>query len=164
MRFNDDVIEVLRPKLAPDGIISFNLDDLLIHTNEKTSYIIKELKGDSITQLEQNLDNFLHSIISISKNELTVESMIFILRCNTDFLFSQYQILKLKFEEVTTKNNIWFGHGVLQHIDIVETLQLSVFYFRGDMKITGLNSKPINVCEKFLAQIEYVNKCLERNK
>jgi hypothetical protein len=164
LRFNEDVIEVLRPKLAPDGIISFNLGDLLFHTNEKTSYVIKELTGDSIAQLEQELDDLLHSITSISKNELTVESMIFILRCNADLLFSHYRIIKSKFEEVTAKNNIWFGHGVSQQVDIVEKLQLSVFYFRGEMQITGLNSKPIKVCEKFLEQVEYVNKCLERDK
>jgi hypothetical protein len=153
----------LRPKLAPEGIIGFNSGDLIFHTNEKTSYVIKELTGDSIVQLEQELDDFLHSITLISKNELTVESMIFILKCNADLLFSHYRMIKLKFEAVTAKNNIWFGHGVSQQIDIVAKIQLSVFYFRGEIQITGLNSKPIKVCEKFLAQVEYVNKCLERD-
>jgi hypothetical protein len=144
----------------PTGIISLPQDEVLLMACGMESYMYIELEGDGVCQIRQRLSEELNAITLMPRNNSTIESVGFVLRSNSELLWSEFHEINSKFEELCKNGNMHFNYGIVEEKDRSKRIFLSIFYFTGEVKHQSSDDASFHVDEEFLAQVRTINKNL----
>jgi len=151
--------EIISTCCIPKGIIPLLQEDIFLMACGMQSYKYFEIEGYGIDQIRQRLCEELNAITLMPRNNLTIESVGFVLRCNSDLLWSEFHEIKSKFEGLCKHCNMQFNYGVVEGKESTKNIFLSAFYFIGENKVNSDNTS-FDFDEKFLAQVKEINKIL----
>jgi hypothetical protein len=155
-------LKLIEQQIEPNDIFGFTYEDLTTNSKDAEAFLHDELIGENIHLLMEHVKEFLAIISSTYRDELTVETMCFQIKANSDLLFVDYQLIYSEFLKFNKKNNIWFTHhGVALNDELSSRLTISVFYFQGSIDITSEVTVQPDQWKDFLKQVEYVNKYLK---
>lgn len=144
----------------PKGIISLPQDEVLLMAYGMESYIYIELEGESVCQIRQRLSEELNAIALMPRNNSTIESVGFVLRSNSELLWSEFHEINSKFEDLCKNGNMHFNYGIVEEKDRSKRISLSIFYFTGEMKHHSSDDASFHVDEECLVQVRTINKSL----
>jgi len=157
---SDEFKELISALAIPKGTIALTEHDLFSMTTDMQSSLCFEIEGDEISQIEQQIDTAICTISSMPRNRCTLESIGYVLRCDPNLLWSEYQQIHIKLKGVSERNNLWFNYGIDQQKKHAKRIVLSIFYFTGEMDLSSNDDASFDVGEEFLAQVRAVNKNL----
>jgi hypothetical protein len=139
----------------PKAIIPLTKYDIDLLACGMDDYLYIEIEGNDIHQVRKTLCEELNNITSMSKYNQKIESLGFVLRCNSGLLWSEFHEIRLRFLELCKYGSMHFNYGVLEDQTRLNRISLSVFYFTGEMK-----RQKRDVGGEFINQVRLINKIL----
>lgn len=144
----------------PKAIIPLSLDDIILMTYGMESYRYIEIKGKGVCQIRQRVCDELNVISLMPIGSFTIESVGYVLRSNTELLWSEFHEINSKFEALCENGNVHFNYGVVEEKEFINKICLSIFYFTGENKQVINDNTSFDVGEEFLAQVRTISKSL----
>lgn len=144
----------------PSAVIPFDKDDMQLLAIGMQGYMCVEIESDEILQIQQKLREALSTVMFLPRSRTTIESVGYILRSNTDLLWSEFYEINNMFYLFCENNPMPFSYGISEDKAQKVKIRLSVFYFTGDVQQKSLNTHEVKLDDSFIAQVKAVNKII----